>query len=163
MSALNGNKRRWHGHGEARALAWLRAGRHVNRGEGRKGVQVKVSGSNRCGLAPVISKAAGFHSALAIACGRESTMELWVQSLGVAFWRFNLETQLCSRKSANPAARFQELGGWGSLVEGSVVAVKPYWPVRNLSVVSAPAAPFFVTGGSLRTGRVLAMAIASRH
>jgi len=135
----------------ARALALRQSWEHVKQMEkDGKVVQVKVSGFNRGGVTCDLEGLRAFIPRSQLLRG-ESHEELVGQTLGVAFLEVNLETRklVLSEKRATTAARFQELEV-GQLVEGQVVAVKPYGLFVDLGGVSGLLHRSSVTGGSLR-------------
>ncbi|NQV10277.1 MAG: S1 RNA-binding domain-containing protein [Cyanobacteria bacterium] len=135
----------------ARALALRQSWEHVKQmDKDGKVVQVKVSGFNRGGVTCDLEGLRAFIPRSQLLRG-ESHEELVGQTLGVAFLEVNLETRklVLSEKRASTAARFQELEV-GQLVEGQVVAVKPYGLFVDLGGVSGLLHRSSITGGSLR-------------
>ncbi|MGC6482147.1 MAG: S1 RNA-binding domain-containing protein [Synechococcus sp.] len=118
-----------------------------------KVVQVKVSGFNRGGLTCDLEGLRGFipRSQLLEGDNHESLVG---KTLGVAFLEVNSETRklVLSEKRAATAARFTELEV-GQLVEGHVVAVKPYGIFVDLGGISGLLHQSVITGGSLRSMR----------
>ena len=118
-----------------------------------KVVQVKVNGFNRGGVTCDLEGLRGFIPRSQLQNG-ENHETLVGKSLGVAFLEVNPETRklVLSEKRAATAARFAELEV-GQLVEGQVVAVKPYGFFVDLGGVSGLLHQSMITGGSLRSLR----------
>ena len=118
-----------------------------------KVVQVKVSGFNRGGVTCDLEGLRGFIPRSQLQEG-ENHEALVGKSLGVAFLEVNPETRklVLSEKKAATAARFAELEV-GQLVEGHVVAVKPYGLFIDLGGISGLLHQSMITGGSLRSLR----------
>ena len=118
-----------------------------------KVVQVKVNGFNRGGVTCDLEGLRGFIPRSQLQNG-ENHEALVGKSLGVAFLEVNPETRklVLSEKRAATAARFAELEV-GQLVEGQVVAVKPYGFFVDLGGVSGLLHQSMITGGSLRSLR----------
>lgn len=118
-----------------------------------KVVQVKVSGFNRGGVTCDLEGLRGFIPRSQLQEG-ENHEALVGKSLGVAFLEVNPDTRklVLSEKKAATAARFAELEV-GQLVEGHVVAVKPYGLFIDLGGISGLLHQSMITGGSLRSLR----------
>ncbi|MFO0103956.1 MAG: S1 RNA-binding domain-containing protein [Cyanobium sp.] len=115
-----------------------------------KVVQVRVNGFNRGGVTCDLEGLRGFIPRSQLEEG-ENHEALVGRSLAVAFLEVNPETRklVLSEKRAASAARFAELEV-GQLVEGQVVAVKPYGFFVDLGGVSGLLHHSCVTGGALR-------------
>ena len=118
-----------------------------------KVAQVKVNGFNRGGVTCDLEGLRGFIPRSQLQNG-ENHEALVGKTLGVAFLEVNPETRklVLSEKRAASAARFSELEV-GQLVEGQVVAVKPYGFFIDLGGVSGLLHQSMITGGSLRSLR----------
>ncbi|MEB3158798.1 MAG: S1 RNA-binding domain-containing protein [Synechococcus sp.] len=118
-----------------------------------KVVQVKVSGFNRGGVTCDLEGLRAFIPRSQLQDG-ENHEALVGKTLGVAFLEVNSETRklVLSEKRAAVAARFSELEV-GQLVEGHVVAVKPYGFFVDLGGISGLLHQSVITGGSLRSLR----------
>ena len=118
-----------------------------------KVVQVKVSGFNRGGVSCDLEGLRGFIPRSQLQDG-ENHEALVGKTLGVAFLEVNSETRklVLSEKRAATAARFAELEV-GQLVEGTVVAVKPYGFFVDLGGISGLLHQSMITGGSMRSLR----------
>ena len=118
-----------------------------------KVVQVKVSGFNRGGVTCDLEGLRGFIPRSQLQDG-ENHEALVGKTLGVAFLEVNSETRklVLSEKRAATAARFSELEV-GQLVEGTVVAVKPYGFFVDLGGISGLLHQSMITGGSMRSLR----------
>ncbi|WP_413361334.1 S1 RNA-binding domain-containing protein [Prochlorococcus sp. MIT 1201] len=118
-----------------------------------KVAQVKVNGFNRGGVTCDLEGLRGFIPRSQLQNG-ENHEALVGKTLGVAFLEVNPETRklVLSEKRAATAARFSELEV-GQLVEGQVVAVKPYGFFIDLGGVSGLLHQSMITGGSLRSLR----------
>jgi len=118
-----------------------------------KVVQVKVSGFNRGGVTCDLEGLRGFIPRSQLQDG-ENHEALVGKTLGVAFLEVNSETRklVLSEKRAATAARFAELEV-GQLVEGTVVAVKPYGFFVDLGGISGLLHQSMITGGSMRSLR----------
>ena len=118
-----------------------------------KVVQVKVSGFNRGGVTCDLEGLRGFIPRSQLQDG-ENHEALVGKTLGVAFLEVNSETRklVLSEKRAATAARFAELEV-GQLVEGTVVAVKPYDFFVDLGGISGLLHQSMITGGSMRSLR----------
>jgi len=118
-----------------------------------KVVQVKVSGFNRGGVTCDLEGLRGFIPRSQLQDG-ENHEALVGKTLGVAFLEVNSETRklVLSEKRAATAARFAELEV-GQLVEGHVVAVKPYGFFVDLGGISGLLHQSMITGGSMRSMR----------
>jgi len=118
-----------------------------------KVAQVKVNGFNRGGVTCDLEGLRGFIPRSQLQDG-ENHEALVGKTLGVAFLEVNPETRklVLSEKRAATAARFAELEV-GQLVEGQVVAVKPYGFFVDLGGVSGLLHQSMITGGSLRSLR----------
>ena len=135
----------------ARALALRHSWDKVKQMEkDGKVVQVKVSGFNRGGVTCDLEGLRAFIPRSQLING-EKHEELVGQSVGATFLEVNIETHklVLSEKRASTAARFQELEV-GQLVEGQVVAVKPYGLFVDLGGVSGLLHQSCITGGTLR-------------
>ena len=115
-----------------------------------KVVQVKVNGFNRGGVTCDLEGLRGFIPRSQLHEG-ENHEALVGKSLGVTFLEVNPETRklVLSEKKAASAARFAELEV-GQLVEGQVVAVKPYGLFVDLGGVSGLLHHSCITGGQMR-------------
>ena len=113
-------------------------------------VQVKINGFNRGGVTCDLEGLRGFIPRSQLHEG-ENHEALMGKSLGVAFLEVNADTRklVLSEKKAATAARFSELEV-GQLVEGHVVAVKPYGFFVDLGGVSGLLHHSSVTGGTMR-------------
>ena len=118
-----------------------------------KVVQVKVTGFNRGGVTCDLEGLRGFIPRSQLQDG-ENHEALVGKTLGVAFLEVNPETRklVLSEKRAATAARFSELEV-GQLVEGTVVAVKPYGFFVDLGGISGLLHQSVITGGSMRSLR----------
>ena len=118
-----------------------------------KVVQVKVSGFNRGGVTCELEGLRGFIPRSQLQDG-ENHEALVGKTLGAAFLEVNSETRklVLSEKRAATAALFSELEV-GQLVEGHVVAVKPYGFFVDLGGISGLLHQSVVTGGSMRSLR----------
>ena len=118
-----------------------------------KVAQVKVNGFNRGGVTCDLEGLRGFIPRSQLQNG-ENHEALVGKTLDVAFLEVNPETRklVLSEKRAATAARFSELEV-GQLVEGQVVAVKPYGFFIDLGGVSGLLHQSMITGGSLRSLR----------
>lgn len=118
-----------------------------------KVVQVKISGFNRGGVTCDLEGLRGFIPRSHLQDG-ENHEALVGKTLGVAFLEVNAETRklVLSEKRAATAARFAELEV-GQLVEGTVVAVKPYGFFVDLGGISGLLHQSMITGGSMRSLR----------
>jgi small subunit ribosomal protein S1 len=135
----------------ARALALRQSWEKVRQLEKQCAVvQVRVSGFNRGGVTCDLEGLRGFIPRSQLNEG-ENHEALVGRSLGVTFLEVNPETHklVLSEKRAATAARFAELEV-GQLVEGQVVAVKPYGFFVDLGGVSGLLHHSSVTGGVLR-------------
>ena len=135
----------------ARALA-LRQSWEKVRAQEKEGkvVQVKVNGFNRGGVTCDLEGLRGFIPRSQLQEG-ENHEALVGKTLGVAFLEVNPETRklVLSEKRAATAALFQNLEV-GQLVEGQVVAIKPYGLFVDLGGVSGLLHQSAITGGQLR-------------
>ncbi len=118
-----------------------------------KVVQVKVSGFNRGGVTCDLEGLRGFIPRSQLQDG-ENHESLVGKTLGVAFLEVNSDTRklVLSEKRAATAAKFSELEV-GQLVEGHVVAVKPYGFFVDLGGISGLLHQSVVTGGAMRSLR----------
>lgn len=118
-----------------------------------KVVQVKISGFNRGGVTCDLEGLRGFIPRSHLQDG-ENHEALVGKTLGVAFLEVNADTRklVLSEKRAATAARFAELEV-GQLVEGTVVAVKPYGFFVDLGGISGLLHQSMITGGSMRSLR----------
>ncbi len=135
----------------ARALALRHSWETVRQLEKEgKVVQVKVNGFNRGGVTADLEGLRGFIPRSQLQEG-ENHEALVGKTLGVAFLEVNPETRklVLSEKKAASAVRFQTLEV-GQLVEGQVVAVKPYGLFIDLGGVSGLLHQSSITGGQLR-------------
>jgi small subunit ribosomal protein S1 len=135
----------------ARALA-LRQSWDKLRQQEKEGkvVQVKINGFNRGGVTCDLEGLRGFIPRSQLQDG-EQHEALMGKTIGVAFLEVNPETRklVLSEKKAATAARFSQLEV-GQLVEGKVVALKPYGFFIDLGGVSGLLHQSSVTGGVLR-------------
>ena len=115
-----------------------------------KVVQVKINGFNRGGVTCDLEGLRGFIPRSQLQDG-EQHEALMGKTIGVAFLEVNPETRklVLSEKKAATAARFSLLEV-GQLVEGKVVALKPYGFFIDLGGVSGLLHQSSVTGGVLR-------------
>ncbi|MFN7740317.1 MAG: S1 RNA-binding domain-containing protein [Cyanobacteriota bacterium] len=115
-----------------------------------KVVQVKINGFNRGGVTCDLEGLRGFIPRSQLQDG-EQHEALMGKTIGVAFLEVNPETRklVLSEKKAASAARFSALEV-GQLVEGKVVALKPYGFFVDLGGVSGLLHQSSVTGGVLR-------------
>ncbi len=113
-------------------------------------VQVKVNGFNRGGVTCDLEGLRGFIPRSQLSEG-EHHEALVGKTLGVAFLEVNPETRklVLSEKKAASVSRFRELEV-GQLVEGQVVAIKPYGFFVDLGGVSGLLHQSSVTGAGLR-------------
>jgi small subunit ribosomal protein S1 len=135
----------------ARALALRQSWDKVRQLEkDGKVVQVRVNGFNRGGVTCDLEGLRGFIPRSQLNEG-ENHEALVGRTMGVAFLEVNAETRklVLSEKRAASAAKFAELEV-GQLVEGQVVAVKPYGFFVDLGGVSGLLHQSSVTGGALR-------------
>ncbi|MFZ9148201.1 S1 RNA-binding domain-containing protein [Vulcanococcus sp.] len=135
----------------ARALALRQSWEKVRALEKEgKVLQVKVNGFNRGGITCDVEGLRGFVPRSQLQEG-ENHEALVGKTLGVAFLEVNPETRklVLSEKKAATAALFQNLEV-GQLVEGQVVAVKPYGLFVDLGGVSGLLHQSVITGGQMR-------------
>jgi small subunit ribosomal protein S1 len=135
----------------ARALALRQSWDKVRQLEkDGKVVQVRVNGFNRGGVTCELEGLRGFIPRSQLNEG-ENHEALMGRTMAVAFLEVNTETRklVLSEKRAASAAKFAELEV-GQLVEGQVVAVKPYGFFVDLGGVSGLLHHSSVTGGALR-------------
>ena len=135
----------------ARALALRQSWERVKAMEkDGKVVQVKVTGFNRGGVTCDLEGLRGFIPRSQLLEG-ENHEALVGKSLGVTFLEVNAETLklVLSEKKAATAAKFSELE-IGQLVEGQIVAVKPYGFFVDLGGISGLLHQSSITGGQLR-------------
>ncbi len=135
----------------ARALALRQSWERVKAMEkDGKVVQVKVTGFNRGGVTCDLEGLRGFIPRSQLQEG-ENHEALVGQTLGVTFLEVNAETLklVLSEKKAATAAKFAELEV-GQLVEGQIVAVKPYGFFVDLGGISGLLHQSSITGGQLR-------------
>lgn len=135
----------------ARALALRQSWDKVKQLEkDGKVVQVKVTGFNRGGITCDLEGLRAFIPRSQLIHG-ENHEELVGKTLGAAFLEVSIETLklVLSEKRAASAARFSELEV-GQLVEGQVVAVKPYGLFVDLGGVSGLLHQSCITGGTMR-------------
>ncbi|QPN59981.1 S1 RNA-binding domain-containing protein [Synechococcus sp. CBW1002] len=113
-------------------------------------VQVKVNGFNRGGVTCDLEGLRGFIPRSQLNEG-ENHEALVGKTIGAAFLEVNPETRklVLSEKKAASAARFAALE-IGQLVEGQVVAVKPYGLFVDLGGVSGLLHHSSITGGQMR-------------
>ncbi|MGL6133872.1 MAG: S1 RNA-binding domain-containing protein [Prochlorococcaceae cyanobacterium] len=138
----------------ARALALRQSWETVRTMEKEgKVVQVKVNGFNRGGVTCDLEGLRGFVPRSQLVDG-DNHEALVGRTLGVTFLEVNSEARklVLSEKRAAGAARFAELEV-GQLVEGVVVAVKPYGLFVDLGGVSGLLHQSCITGGQLRSLR----------
>ena len=135
----------------ARALALRQSWEKVRLLEKEgKVVQVKVNGFNRGGITCELEGLRGFIPRSQLQEG-ENHEALVGKTLGAAFLEVNPETRklVLSEKKAATAALFQNLEV-GQLVEGQVVAIKPYGLFVDLGGVSGLLHQSAISGGQLR-------------
>ena len=135
----------------ARALALRQSWEKVRLLEKEgKVVQVKVNGFNRGGVTCELEGLRGFIPRSQLQEG-ENHEALVGKTLGAAFLEVNPETRklVLSEKKAASAALFQNLEV-GQLVEGQVVAIKPYGLFVDLGGVSGLLHQSAISGGQLR-------------
>jgi small subunit ribosomal protein S1 len=135
----------------ARALALRQSWEKVRQLEKEgKVVQVKVNGFNRGGVTCDLEGLRGFIPRSQLQEG-ENHEALVGKTIGAAFLEVNPETRklVLSEKKAATAALFQNLEV-GQLVEGQVVAIKPYGLFVDLGGVSGLLHQSAITGGQLR-------------
>ena len=135
----------------ARALALRQSWERVRAMEkDGKVVQVKVTGFNRGGVTCDLEGLRGFIPRSQLQEG-ENHEALLGKTLGVTFLEVNAETLklVLSEKKAATAAKFAELEV-GQLVEGLIVAVKPYGFFVDLGGISGLLHQSSITGGQLR-------------
>jgi len=135
----------------ARALALRQSWEKVRLLEKEgKVVQVKVNGFNRGGVTCELEGLRGFIPRSQLQEG-ENHEALVGKTLGAAFLEVNPETRklVLSEKKAATAALFQNLEV-GQLVEGQVVAIKPYGLFVDLGGVSGLLHQSAISGGQLR-------------
>ena len=135
----------------ARALALRQSWERVRAMEkDGKVVQVKVTGFNRGGVTCDLEGLRGFIPRSQLQEG-ENHEALVGKNLGVTFLEVNAETLklVLSEKKAATAAKFAELEV-GQLVEGQIVAVKPYGFFVDLGGISGLLHQSSITGGQLR-------------
>ncbi len=118
-----------------------------------KVVQVKVNGFNRGGVTCDLDGLRGFIPRSQLENG-ENHESLVGKTLGVAFIEVNPDTRklVLSEKRAATATRFAQLEV-GQLIEGQIVAIKPYGFFVDLGGVSGLLHHSMVTNGSLRSLR----------
>jgi small subunit ribosomal protein S1 len=116
-------------------------------------VQVKVNGFNRGGVTCDLEGLRGYIPRSQLNEG-ENHEALVGKTIGATFLEVNPETRklVLSEKKAASAARFAALE-IGQLVEGQVVAVKPYGLFVDLGGVSGLLHQSSITGGQLRSLR----------
>ena len=135
----------------ARALALRQSWEKVRLLEKEgKVVQVKVNGFNRGGVTADLEGLRGFIPRSQLQEG-ENHEALVGKTLGVAFLEVNPDTRklVLSEKKAATATLFQNLEV-GQLVEGQVVAVKPYGLFVDLGGISGLLHHSAITGGQMR-------------
>jgi small subunit ribosomal protein S1 len=135
----------------ARALALRQSWEKVRALEKEgKVVQVKVNGFNRGGVTCELEGLRGFIPRSQLQEG-ENHEALVGKTLGAAFLEVNPDTRklVLSEKKAATAALFQNLEV-GQLVEGQVVAIKPYGLFVDLGGVSGLLHQSAISGGQLR-------------
>ena len=135
----------------ARALALRQSWEKVRLLEKEgKVVQVKVNGFNRGGVTCELEGLRGFIPRSQLQEG-ENHEALVGKTLGAAFLEVNPETRklVLSEKKAATAALFQNMEV-GQLVEGQVVAIKPYGLFVDLGGVSGLLHQSAISGGQLR-------------
>jgi small subunit ribosomal protein S1 len=135
----------------ARALALRQSWEKVRALEKEgKVVQVKVTGFNRGGVTCDLEGLRGFIPRSQLHEG-ENHEALVGRSLGVSFLEVNADSRklVLSEKRAATAQRFAELEV-GQLVEGQVVALKPYGLFIDLGGVSGLLHQSSISGASLR-------------
>ncbi len=114
-------------------------------------VQVKINGFNRGGVTCDLEGLRGFIPRSQLENG-ENHETLVGKTLGTSFLEVNPDTRklVLSEKKAAIARRFAELE-IGQLVEGKVVAVKPYGFFVDLGGISGLLHQTVITNGSLRS------------
>jgi small subunit ribosomal protein S1 len=135
----------------ARALALRQSWEKVRALEKEgKVLQVKVNGFNRGGVTADVEGLRGFIPRSQLQEG-ENHEALVGKTLGVAFLEVNPETRklVLSEKKAATAAIFQNLEV-GQLVEGQVVAIKPYGLFVDLGGISGLLHQSSITAGQMR-------------
>lgn len=135
----------------ARALALRQSWEKVRKMEKEgKVVQVKVTGFNRGGVTCDLEGLRAFIPRSQLQDG-ENHEQLVGKTLGAAFLEVSADNRklVLSEKRAATAARFSEIEV-GQLVEGQVVAVKPYGLFVDLGGVSGLLHQSCITGGALR-------------
>ena len=135
----------------ARALALRQSWEKVRALEKEgKVLQVKVNGFNRGGITCDVEGLRGFVPRSQLQEG-ENHEALVGKTLGVAFLEVNPDTRklVLSEKKAATAALFQNLEV-GQLVEGQVVAIKPYGLFVDLGGISGLLHHSVITGGQMR-------------
>lgn len=135
----------------ARALALRQSWEKVRALEKEgKVLQVKVNGFNRGGITCDVEGLRGFVPRSQLQDG-ENHEALVGKTLGVAFLEVNPDTRklVLSEKKAATAALFQNLEV-GQLVEGQVVAIKPYGLFVDLGGISGLLHHSVITGGQMR-------------
>ena len=135
----------------ARALALRQSWEKVRLLEKEgKVVQVKVNGFNRGGVTCDLEGLRGFIPRSQLQDG-ENHEALVGKTLGAAFLEVNPDTRklVLSEKKAATAALFQNLEV-GQLVEGQVVAIKPYGLFVDLGGISGLLHQSSITGGQMR-------------
>ena len=137
-----------------RALALRKSWEKVRQLESEgKAVQVLVNGFNRGGVTCDLEGLRGFIPRSQLENG-ENHEGLVGKTIGVAFLEVNPETRklVLSEKRAAIAARFSELE-IGQLVEGKVVAIKPYGFFVDLGGVSGLLHHSMITNATFRSLR----------
>ncbi len=137
-----------------RALALRKSWEKVRQLESEgKAVQVLVNGFNRGGVTCDLEGLRGFIPRSQLENGENHEI-LVGKTLGVAFLEVNPDTRklVLSEKRAAIAARFSELE-IGQLVEGKVVAIKPYGFFVDLGGVSGLLHHSMITNASFRSLR----------
>ncbi len=116
-------------------------------------VKVKINGFNRGGVTCDLEGLRGFIPRSQLEDG-ENHEKLVGKTLGTSFLEVNPETRklVLSEKRASLIARFSQLEV-GQLIEGEIVAIKPYGFFIDLGGVSGLLHHSMVTNGSLRTLR----------
>lgn len=135
----------------ARALALRQSWEKVRQMEKEgKVVQVKVTGFNRGGVTCDLEGLRAFIPRSQLQDG-ENHEQLVGKTLGAAFLEVSPDNRklVLSEKRASTAARFSEIEV-GQLVDGQVVAVKPYGLFVDLGGVSGLLHQSCITGGALR-------------
>ena len=116
-------------------------------------VKIKINGFNRGGVTFDLEGLRGFIPRSHLENG-ESPESLVGKTIGAAFLEVNPETRklVLSEKKATTTARFNELK-IGQLIEGKVLAIKPYGFFIDLGGISGLLHQSMTTNGSIRSLR----------